>query len=70
MSISIPARRTRNLYVPGLEFAVKIIPYVGDDDWVEECIVSAHRCLTSDVIPPHNPACEFCNYCAAAREVE
>ncbi len=63
-------RRDRDGFDGKLEFSVKIIPYVGDDGWVEDCIVSAQRCLSSDDIPPHNAACEFCNYRAAAREVE
>ncbi|MDH3309168.1 MAG: PD-(D/E)XK nuclease family protein [Gammaproteobacteria bacterium] len=63
-------RRDRGAFNGKLEFAVKIIPYAGNDSWVEECIVSAHRCLSSADIPPHNPVCEFCNYRAAVREVE
>jgi CRISPR/Cas system-associated exonuclease Cas4 (RecB family) len=63
-------RRDRDAFNGKLEFAVKIIPYAGNDNWVEECIVSAHRCLSSPDIPPHNPVCDFCNYRAAVREVE
>jgi RecB family exonuclease len=63
-------RRDRETFDGKLEFAVKIIPYVGDDSWVEPCILDAHRCLKSEDIPPHNPNCEFCNYLAAAREIE
>jgi hypothetical protein len=63
-------RRDREAFDGRLEFAVKIISYVGDDSWVEPCILDAHRCLTSKDIPPRNPICDFCNYRAAAREVE
>lgn len=31
-----------------LEFDITLIPYVGDDSWVEEAVVNAHRCLQSD----------------------
>ena len=63
-------RRNRESFDGRLEFSVKIIPYVGNDGWVEPCIEAAHRCLTSNDIPPLNPVCEFCNYRAAAQEVE
>ncbi|MDH5513512.1 MAG: PD-(D/E)XK nuclease family protein, partial [Gammaproteobacteria bacterium] len=63
-------RRDLDSFDSKLEFTIKIIPYTGDDSWVEECIVSAHRCLSSDEIPPLNPVCDFCNYRAAVREVE
>lgn len=63
-------RRDRETFDSRLEFTVKVIPYVGDDAWVEQCIQDAHRCLMANEIPPANPQCEFCLYRAVAREVE
>lgn len=45
-----------------LEFKVEVIPYQGDDGWVEEAIQSARRCLVSDNIPQADPECEHCQY--------
>ncbi len=45
-----------------LEFDIKVIPYVGKDDWVEEVITKLHKCLTADKIPEAGPACDYCAY--------
>ncbi len=45
-----------------LEFDVKILPYKGDDSWVEETIIQAHKCLMGDEIPLHDPDCDYCGY--------
>ena len=48
-----------------LEFDVTLIPYVGNDSWVEGVIVDAHKCLNSDKIPKADPECDYCNYVEA-----
>lgn len=48
-----------------LEFDVKVIPYEGDDTWVDQAIVDAHACLVSDILPPANDECDYCTYIAA-----
>lgn len=53
-----------------LEFDVKIIPYQGNDEWVEKTIIEAHTCLISDVIPKASWKCDYCAYRQAAQEVE
>jgi len=53
-----------------LEFNVKIIPYVGDDSWVDKLIIDAKECLISNVIPKSKEDCDFCKYRYATREVE
>ena len=53
-----------------LEFDVKILPYEGKDDWVEQTVVSAHDCLTADVLPESAPDCDFCSYRNAAKEFD
>jgi hypothetical protein len=53
-----------------LEFDIKIIPYTGDDVWVEKAIMDAYECLKSNQIPQSSPDCDYCNYRKAAEEVE
>lgn len=53
-----------------LEFDVKLIPYTGDDSWVEQAIIDAHACLMADKIPEAATDCDYCNYRRAARKVE
>ena len=45
-----------------LEFDVKILPYKGDDSWVEETITQAHKCLMNNDVPLPNPDCDYCGY--------
>jgi len=53
-----------------LEFEIKILPYDGDDSWVEKAVEDAHRCLASNKIPDSSPDCDYCNYRQAVKEVE
>jgi CRISPR/Cas system-associated exonuclease Cas4 (RecB family) len=48
-----------------LEFDIKIIPYEGDDSWVEKTIIDAHKCLNSDKIPDAGSDCDYCKYIKA-----
>ncbi len=53
-----------------LEFDVKIIPYKGDDSWVEDTLVKAHECLTDDKIPEAGKDCDFCAYCNVINKIK
>lgn len=53
-----------------LEFDVKIIPYVGDDTWVEKTIRDAVECLKSDILPEPGPDCDFCKYRQSVKQFE
>lgn len=53
-----------------LEFNVKILPYKGNDSWVEEAIVQARRCLTQNTVPEPKEDCEFCRYLETGKKVE
>ena len=56
------AAKNRSKFDGRLEFEVQIIPYRGDDSWVEPTIYVINECLDSDRIPDSNPGCEFCRY--------
>lgn len=53
-----------------LEFDIKVIPYTGDDSWVEQAVQDAHACLESDKIPASGADCDFCNYFNSRAKVE
>ncbi|MDD5005056.1 MAG: PD-(D/E)XK nuclease family protein [Candidatus Omnitrophica bacterium] len=53
-----------------LEFDIKIIPYKGNDAWVESTLIDARKCLDADTIPRASPDCDFCRYCKLVKEVE
>lgn len=52
-----------------LEFDIKIIPYVGKDDWVEPALFKIKETLDSDKIPKQNDDCDYCTYRDAVGEV-
>jgi len=53
-----------------LEFNVKIIPYEGNDSWIEKTICELHACLVADEIPESNADCDYCRYVAARKNLE
>ena len=52
-----------------LEFDITLIPYEGNDDWVEGIINEIHKCLNSDNIPESGKDCDFCVYRDAVGEL-
>ena len=53
-----------------LEFTVKIIPYNGKADWVEDALVKAKKLLLGKSLPKAAADCEYCSYREAARIYE
>jgi CRISPR/Cas system-associated exonuclease Cas4 (RecB family) len=53
-----------------LEFSTKLIPYAGNDMWIEPTLVKMKDCMESDDMPPVGQAamggpCDFCEYAKA-----
>jgi hypothetical protein len=63
-------RTDRKAFDGKLEFDVKLIPYQGDDSWVEETIFQIKKCLMSDFIPEPSDKCDYCCYCQAVSSVQ
>ena len=55
-------RTDRERFDGKLEFDLTLIPYSGNDDWVEGVIGAIHGCLNSDVVPEASVTCDFCAY--------
>lgn len=53
-----------------LEFDIQLIPYEGDDSWVEKTIIDAKKCLMKNELPEAAADCEYCNYRNLAKEKE
>lgn len=51
-----------------LEFDVKVIPYKGDDSWIEETLMEIRETLDSDKLPQANLDCDYCVYRKAAQD--
>jgi len=41
-----------------LEFTIKLLPYDGDDGWVEATLAAIRQTLSAAVPPPNTGACE------------
>ena len=53
-----------------LEFDIKIIPYEGDDAWVDQVVIDVYKCLNADALPDAGDDCDYCKYREAARKFE
>lgn len=53
-----------------LQFDIKVIPYEGDDSWVDNTLIQARELLMQNTIPEPHADCEFCLYRKAAKEVQ
>jgi len=49
-----------------IEFSVSVLPYVGNDSWVESTLHDLKACLMLEVAPKEANDCEFCGYVGAA----
>ncbi len=45
-----------------LEFDITLIPYQGDDSWIDNVLVQIYQCLNSDRLPEADKDCDFCLY--------
>lgn len=62
--------KDRKAFDARLEFEVTLIPYTGDDGWVEGKIMEAKACLDSEKLPAPSGYCDYCNYRKLAMEVQ
>lgn len=68
--VYVNGKTDRAAFDARLEFDIQIIPYAGDDSWVEQALIDAHECLIDKHIPPAGKECEFCAYRSSAASVE
>lgn len=68
--VYVNARKDRAAFDGKLEFDVQIIPYQGNDSWVEGVITKAKACLMNPNLPTPAANCEFCHYREAAKKAQ
>ncbi len=56
------ADKSKPLFSSKLEFSIEVIPYEGNDGWVEDAVLRAHRCLMGPRLPESAENCEYCQY--------
>lgn len=60
--VYVNALKDKEAFDAKLEFDVVLIPYEGDDSWVEKTIFEIYEVLNQEKIPDFNPNCDYCNY--------
>jgi RecB family exonuclease len=68
--IFVNAEKDREAFDRKLEFSVRVLPYDGDDSWVEEALEEAALCLKRASAPLAHPECEWCKYREAATKAD
>ena len=68
--VYVNADRDREAFDRKLEFTVQLLPYEGDDSWVDDALIAAHECVLSDLPPASTEGCAWCLYRKAAGRVE
>ncbi len=66
--VYVNGKKDRAAFDGKLEFDVKIIPYEGKSDWIDDVLVRIKKCLDSDDVPARSPLCEHCEYRLEARK--
>lgn len=62
-------KRDREAFDGKLEFDVKLIPYEGSTDWIDNAIKNLYACLRSGRLPNPGSACDFCSYRRSVMDV-
>ena len=45
-----------------MDFKISLIPYTGNDNWIENTLSEIHSLLNQNSIPEHTEDCEYCKY--------
>src|SRR3989344_3081830 len=56
------ASRDKNAFDGVLEFELTLVPYEGNDSWVEGTLLSIKKNLDSDELPAVSLNCDYCTY--------
>lgn len=62
-------KKDRPSFQGKLEFDITLIPYKGDDSWIETTLQNIYSCLSSQTIPESNPSCKLCQYRLSVQDI-
>jgi hypothetical protein len=62
-------KRDREAFDGKLEFDIVLLPYTGEDSWIETALRKARACLEAVTLPESSAACDYCAYREAAAQV-
>lgn len=56
------ASKDRKAFDAKLEFEVTLVPYTGDDSWVEGVLMQIKETLDNEALPAASHECDYCTY--------
>ncbi len=59
----------REMFKGKLEFDITLIPYNGDNSWVDKTVNDIYACLMHSQIPDAKAGCDYCAYRTAVGDV-
>lgn len=62
-------QRDKEAFNNRLEFETTLIPYEGDDSWVEKTLTDIKKCVDGKTIPHAGEDCDYCKYKDAVTDV-
>ncbi|MDD5032565.1 MAG: PD-(D/E)XK nuclease family protein [Candidatus Pacebacteria bacterium] len=68
--VYVNGKRDAAAFDARLEFDIDIIPYKGNDDWIEKVLFEIRKTLDGDDVPKESKNCEYCAYRNAVNEAE
>lgn len=52
----------RTEFMGSLQFKVSLLPYEGNDSWIEKVLFDIKNCLNGHVLPNASVSCDYCEY--------
>ena len=52
-------------FTGSLQFKISLLPYTGNDSWVEDTLMKIHELLANDKLPVATENCDYCGYFSA-----
>lgn len=68
--VYVNGKTDREAFDGKLEFDVRLIPYEGDDGWIEDILLKIKKTLESDEVPNPGDDCDYCRYVDAVSKTE
>jgi len=62
-------KRDREAFNARLEFDISVLPYQGNDKWIEPKLHEIHKCLLSNEIPSPSSSCDLCQYRLSVNQI-
>jgi CRISPR/Cas system-associated exonuclease Cas4 (RecB family) len=63
------ADKSKDRFDARLDFDISVLPYDGDDGWIEETLQNIAETLTEDTVPDAGDDCDYCQYRQVAERV-